>query len=260
MQRTIAAEKGVVMDGRDIGTTVLPDAELKIYMKASHKSEQNAGSWMSGGRGVDVDLAALTQQIIRRDDLDMNREISPLKKAEDAILLDTSHMGIPEVENTIIRLGPGISERRIVNAIQRCQSDSQRYYHTRFKVNIIGKDRIRPEGRSLSATIIFPITIRRSLLSALTRCPSLPNRNFLREIPVLGFLISRLNAVPVSRGKSDRAALKKSIEVLKEGNALLVFPEGAEAGPASFRICSRAPVSWRLNPVHRSSLRQSGKL
>jgi len=104
MQRIIADEKGVVMDGRDIGTTVLPEAELKIYMKASPEIRAERRLEEERGRGVDVDLSTLIQQIIRRDDLDMTREISPLKKADDAILLDTSHMSIEEVESTIIRM------------------------------------------------------------------------------------------------------------------------------------------------------------
>ena len=104
MQRIIAAEKGVVMDGRDIGTTVLPEAELKIYMKASPEIRAERRLEEERQRGVDVDLSTLIQQIVRRDDLDMTREVSPLKKADDAILLDTSHMSIEEVENTIIRM------------------------------------------------------------------------------------------------------------------------------------------------------------
>lgn len=104
MQRVIAEDKGVVMDGRDIGTTVLPEAELKIYMKASPEIRAKRRLEEEQDRGTDVDLSTLVQQIIRRDDLDMTREISPLKKANDAILLDTSHMSIEEVENYIIRM------------------------------------------------------------------------------------------------------------------------------------------------------------
>lgn len=104
MQRKIAEDKGVVMDGRDIGTTVLPDAELKVYMKASPEIRARRRLKEEKERGTDIDLETLTDQIIRRDDLDMNREISPLVKAHDAVLLDTSHMSIPEVENKIIRM------------------------------------------------------------------------------------------------------------------------------------------------------------
>lgn len=104
MQRKIAEDKGVVMDGRDIGTTVLPEAELKVYMKASPEIRAKRRLKEDKERGIDIDLETLTDQIIRRDDLDMNREISPLVKAHDAVLLDTSHMSIPEVEERIIRM------------------------------------------------------------------------------------------------------------------------------------------------------------
>lgn len=104
MQRKIAEDKGVVMDGRDIGTTVLPEAELKVYMKASPEIRAKRRLKEEKERGIDIDLETLTDQIIRRDDLDMNREISPLVKAHDAVLLDTSHMSIPEVEEKIIRM------------------------------------------------------------------------------------------------------------------------------------------------------------
>lgn len=104
MQRKIAEDKGVVMDGRDIGTTVLPEAELKVYMKASPEIRAKRRLKEEKERGIDIDLETLTDQIIRRDDLDMNREISPLVKAHDAVLLDTSHMSIAEVEEKIIRM------------------------------------------------------------------------------------------------------------------------------------------------------------
>ncbi|WP_020008352.1 (d)CMP kinase [Salinicoccus albus] len=108
MQRVIADEKGVVMDGRDIGTTVLPEAELKVYMKASPEIRAKRRLKDENQRGIDVELSTLVQQIIRRDDLDMNRDISPLKKAADAILLDTSHMSIKEVEDKIVRMAEEI--------------------------------------------------------------------------------------------------------------------------------------------------------
>lgn len=110
MQQKIASDKGVVMDGRDIGTTVLPEAELKIFMKASPEIRARRRLKEEEARGVDIDLETLTTQIVRRDELDMNREISPLIKADDAVLLDTSHMGIAEVEDKIIKMALDLLE------------------------------------------------------------------------------------------------------------------------------------------------------
>lgn len=104
MQQKIGLEKGVVMDGRDIGTTVLPDAELKVFMQASPRVRAERRLVEEKARGNDIDLDQLTSQIIKRDELDMNREISPLVQADDAILLDTTELSIEEVEDHILHL------------------------------------------------------------------------------------------------------------------------------------------------------------
>lgn len=104
MQQKLGLDKGVVMDGRDIGTTVLPDAELKIFMQASPRVRAKRRLVEEKARGSDIDLDELTAQIIQRDELDMNREISPLVKAEDAVLLDTTSMTIEEVEEFILEI------------------------------------------------------------------------------------------------------------------------------------------------------------
>lgn len=104
MQREIAEDKGVVMDGRDIGTTVLPDSELKIFMSASPEVRAARRFIEEQKKGVDIDIKTLTAQIRSRDEQDINRELSPLRQAEDAVFLDTSHMSIEEVQKKIIEL------------------------------------------------------------------------------------------------------------------------------------------------------------
>ncbi len=104
MQQKIGLEKGVVMDGRDIGTTVLPDAELKIFMQASPRVRAERRLLEEKARGNNIDLDKLTSQIIRRDELDMSREISPLLQADDAVLLDTTELSIEDVEAHILYL------------------------------------------------------------------------------------------------------------------------------------------------------------
>ena len=97
LQRELAAANNVIMDGRDIGTCVLPDAELKIYLTASASERAKRRYLEQKERGVESDLAQIERDIIARDEQDMNREIAPLKQAEDAILVDTSDMNIEEV-------------------------------------------------------------------------------------------------------------------------------------------------------------------
>lgn len=104
LQRELAAANNVIMDGRDIGTCVLPDAELKIYLTASASERAKRRYLEQKERGVERDLAQIERDIIARDEQDMNREIAPLKQAEDAIYLDTSDMTIEEVVTKIVSL------------------------------------------------------------------------------------------------------------------------------------------------------------
>ncbi len=97
LQRELAKEHDVIMDGRDIGTTVLPKAELKIYLTASVETRAMRRFTELREKGLQADLSQIESDIRKRDEQDMNRSISPLKQAEDAVYLDTSHMNIEEV-------------------------------------------------------------------------------------------------------------------------------------------------------------------
>ncbi len=104
LQRNMAAEYNVVMDGRDIGTNVLPNAEVKIYLTASSKERANRRYKELIAKGENADLDKIEADIIERDNRDMNRDIAPLKQAEDAILVDSSFMSIEEVVDTIMTI------------------------------------------------------------------------------------------------------------------------------------------------------------
>ena len=104
LQRTLAASNDVVMDGRDIGTTILPDAEVKIYLTASPETRAKRRALEYEQKGIACDINQICQDIVIRDLRDMNREISPLKQAEDAVLVDSSEMGIDEVVNAILHV------------------------------------------------------------------------------------------------------------------------------------------------------------
>lgn len=104
LQRSLADKENVIMDGRDIGTYVLPQAETKIYLTASSACRAKRRYEEQKARGVECDLATIEKDIIARDNQDMNREFAPLKQAEDAILVDSSEMTIDEVVNAIIEI------------------------------------------------------------------------------------------------------------------------------------------------------------
>ena len=101
LQRGLAKKTDVIMDGRDIGTCVLPNAQVKIYLTASVETRAERRYQELQEKGAACDLEVIKKDIADRDYQDMHREISPLKQAEDAILVDSSDMGIEEVVETI---------------------------------------------------------------------------------------------------------------------------------------------------------------
>ncbi len=102
LQRKLAAEQDVVMDGRDIGTVVLPNADLKIFLTASVEERAKRRFDELKAKGENPDLSAIEKDIAERDHRDMTREVAPLKQAEDAVLVDTTSMTIQEVADKIM--------------------------------------------------------------------------------------------------------------------------------------------------------------
>ena len=104
LQRELARTQDVIMDGRDIGTCVLPDADVKVYLTASVRTRAKRRYDELTAKGEVCDLEEIARDIEERDERDMNRETAPLKQAEDAVLVDSSDMTIDEVVKTIASL------------------------------------------------------------------------------------------------------------------------------------------------------------
>lgn len=101
-QQAMGRNKGIVMDGRDIGTTVFPDAELKIFVTASPEVRAQRRYDELKGKGMDAEYDDILKNVQERDYIDTHREVSPLRKADDAIVLDNSHLTIAEQDEWLI--------------------------------------------------------------------------------------------------------------------------------------------------------------
>lgn len=104
LQQNLAKTQNVIMDGRDIGTCVLPHADVKVYLTASVETRAKRRYQELQEKGEDCNLEEIAHDIEERDRRDMTREIAPLKQAEDAVLVDSSNMTIAEVVKTIVDL------------------------------------------------------------------------------------------------------------------------------------------------------------
>lgn len=105
LQRNLAAKQSVVMDGRDIGTTILPNADVKIYLTASAETRANRRLLEYEMKGeTNHTFEEILKDIIERDERDKNRDISPLRQAEDAVLVDSSYMNLDQVVKAILNV------------------------------------------------------------------------------------------------------------------------------------------------------------
>ncbi|NLM41273.1 MAG: (d)CMP kinase [Firmicutes bacterium] len=107
LQKEIARQGRIVMDGRDIGTVVMPDADWKIFLEASVEERARRRQRELKRNGHDVELLELAEQIRQRDHLDSTREVSPLRKADDAIEVDTTHLTIEQVVDKVLSIVKG---------------------------------------------------------------------------------------------------------------------------------------------------------
>ncbi|EKU94242.1 Cytidylate kinase [Alloiococcus otitis] len=102
-QQELASQGSVVMDGRDIGTVVLPDAEVKIFLEASPEERARRRYQENQSKGISSTYQDLLEEIKKRDQLDSTREVSPLKQAQDAVVIDTTSLTIEEVKDKILQ-------------------------------------------------------------------------------------------------------------------------------------------------------------
>lgn len=239
LQRDIASRNNVVMDGRDIGTVILPKAEVKIYMTASAeiRAERRYKELLSKGMNADYD--EVLKEINQRDYNDMHRETAPLKQAEDAVYLDTSNMSAEEAADEVVRI---IKEKTAREKPARRKMPKIRLFFygiLRAVVSVIiqfivsvkyeGTENIPKEGGYIVAPNhmlwLDPVAV------------AIKNRNIsayiakesIFESKIAALLLKPFHAFPVKRGQGDRGALNKAVEYLNLGYNLTIFPEGTRS-------------------------------
>lgn len=104
LQREMATKNAIIMDGRDIGTVILPQADFKFFLTASPEERAKRRTKELEEKGEKVDYQLILKELLKRDDLDSKRTIAPLKRAEDAILIETDHKNIEEVSHLMINI------------------------------------------------------------------------------------------------------------------------------------------------------------
>ena len=243
LQREMAAAGGAVLEGRDTGTVVCPDAEVKFYLTASLEARARRRRAELAAAGTPAPLDAITVELRARDTQDETRALAPLRKAPDAIEVDTSDL---TVEQVVERLLEPI-ERRRGGAGQVASAPPGNRLYTVLRIPTVGiartMFRLESRGReNVPATgPVLLVANHSSLLdppligSATERQLCFLAKAELFDLPLFGAVIRRLNARPVRREGGDPSALRTAMRVLEDGGALLIFPEGTRGDEGIIR-------------------------
>jgi cytidylate kinase len=254
-QREIAARGGVVLDGRDIGSVVLPHADLKVFVTADARTRAERRQREDAERGIRQPLDAIEAEIHRRDREDSTRAVSPLVRAPQAVWLDTTGLDFAtQVEAVLalalraVRQRPAspAADRRLVRAVpvdaDAARQDGYRAWHSHL--HYLAKSGIHIVATALlgQRTKLHPaVRLPGSVLVACNHIATLDPpvcgatmpfecwyvaKLELFRTPVLAKLIARFNAIPIHRGTADFSALDRAVALLKEGRNVFMFPEG----------------------------------
>ena len=258
LQQNIAKENNIIMDGRDIGTVVLPNADVKIFLTATAEERANRRFKELSEKGDSSTYEEVLQDIIQRYYNDSHREVAPLKKADDAIEVDSTNLTLEQAveeihriiaektakpENTqdkprrmreLPKVKPVVRGKKrnpvkvffyeilrgIVMAIFKC------YFNLKFE----GRENIPTDGSNIFASnhrsMTDPILIA---LPTKVSCTFMAKEELFQGNVFFKWLITAFGAFPVARGKGDTGAIDMAVEKLNSGRNLVIFPEGTRS-------------------------------
>jgi 1-acyl-sn-glycerol-3-phosphate acyltransferase len=230
------------MDGRDIGTVILPNAEIKIFLTASPEARAKRRYEELKAKGKEIPYEQVYSEMQERDKNDSTRDIAPCVPADDAIMLDNSNMNAEQTVSAVID---------IVNKYKKKNKSSYMKAHAILSpiikffsgIKVYGVDNIPKEGGFMLCS--NHIAARDVFLIGAT-CPRqirFVAKKELFSIPIVGSVMKDLGAVKLDRGGNDVAAIRKSIELIENGDIVSIFPQGhryPKVNPAKTPIKSGA--------------------
>lgn len=248
LQRELAKNKDVIMEGRDIGTYVFPNADVKIYLDATIEERANRRYKQNKEKGIDMSYEEVLKNISMRDKQDKEKEMGALKVAEDSTVIDTTDISIEEVQERIEKI---IAEKRNIQKPNNekldkksnnkdskwkiIQRETVRHilkflYRVVYRVKVQGSDNIPNEGSFiLCGNHVSFIKVPVIVLFTKRKVNFIAKAELFKN-PILAWLGGLFDVIPVKRGKQDVDSMKKSLKVLNSGEVLGLFPEGTTHG------------------------------
>lgn len=260
IQRTYAESVNAVCEGRDMGTVVFPNADVKIYLMASPETRAERRYrelLMKFPNASDTfSYEQVLKDVQHRDNQDMNRAISPLKKAADAILIDTSELTAEQVIEKVVAIARSKQKKPSMRFTYGFVLMLARWYLKLFyRLKVYGKKHLRPGAAIVAANHASYLDPPIVSVSCDEEVQFLAKES-LFKIPLFGKFIRHLNAHPVSREAADMATFKLIIALLKGGGKVILFPEGSRTKDGDLQPIERGlpflmmKAKCRIQPVY----------
>ena len=226
MQRGVAQRHSVIMDGRDIGTVILPNAEVKIFLTASPEARAKRRYEELISKGKEVTYEQVYNEMVERDRNDSTRDIAPCKPAEDSILLDNSDMTAEETVAAVIKIVNDFKKTQKKNGYMRAHSVLAGLIRFFYGVKVRGLENVPSEGGYLLCANHIAVRDVFLIAASAKRQIRFIAKKELFSVPIVGSVIKALGAIRLDRSGADVAAVKKSINLLTEGELVAIFPQG----------------------------------
>lgn len=243
LQRKMADGKDVIMEGRDIGTYVFPNADVKIYLDADLEERARRRFEQNKEKGIDMSYSEVLENIKKRDENDKSKEIGALKVARDAEVIDTTNLSIRQVENEIVKIikkkKKNIKLQEKIYKIRRetnwkkivrntIKVSLGAIYKIAFRVKISGD--VPKEGAYILCCNHINYLDAAAIVLLNKRKVNFVAKEDLFTHGILMWLGHLFDAIPIKRNMQDIDAMKRCLRVLKNGELLGIFPEGTRKG------------------------------
>ncbi len=226
MQRDTAKHNSVIMDGRDIGTVILPNAEVKIFLTASPEARaRRRFEELKRRANTEVTYEQVYTEMLERDKNDSTRAVAPCVQAKDAVLLDNSDLTEEETCAAVLKIVKKKTKKRI-NFYSVAKPIVAPVYRLIMRVKAVGIENIPADGGVILCSNHIGAVDVVSIGSVSPRQLTFVAKKELFGIPLLGAIVKGLGAIKVDRSAGDVGAIKASVAAAESGKVLSIFPQG----------------------------------
>ena len=246
MQRKIAKDKNIIMEGRDITTIVFPNANVKIYLDADVEERARRRQKQNEEKNIESTYEQVLEDMKKRDENDKNKEFGALKIAEDAIVLNSTGCTAEKVAKKIIKIIKDKKKQEeidkkvyietkdtIIKKIKLKLVKTLLYYgfyKIVYRIKVVNKQKVPTEGAYIICANHINMLDALAVVCANKRDVRFICKESMFKKKILGWALKLVNTIPVNREKNDIESMKRTLKALKNGELVGIFPEGTRKG------------------------------